>query len=219
MIKLVVFDWNGVLIADAKANSETVSYILTSYGRKPIDLRRYREIFEIPARNIYLKQGFSEKEVNREAKHIQEMFHTHYEPRIAHVRTRSGTRGLLEWLSKREIECVILSNHNIKGVKSQLRRLQIDKYFSHVLANDKYEAMKRQNKLEKLTIFLKANRFKKGEILIIGDSTEEIDAGKGLGIRTVAITGGYISTRRLREGKPDHLIHNLLSVIDIIKKV
>jgi len=219
MIKLVVFDWNGVIIADAQANSETVSHILKRYGRKGIDLKTYREIFEIPAKNIYLKQGFSEKEIKQEGKRIQEMFHEHYEPKIAGVRTRAGARELLEWLSKRKIECIILSNHTVEGIQTQLERLQMGHYFSHVLANDRYVAMRQQNKSEKLAGFLVDNRFKKDEVIIIGDSPEEAEAGKQSGIHTVAITGGYVSERRLREAQPDHVIHNLTAMIDIIKKV
>ncbi|HEY4487328.1 MAG TPA: HAD family hydrolase [Candidatus Paceibacterota bacterium] len=219
MIKLVVFDWNGVLIADAQADADAVSHILQSFGRKPLSLKRFREIFEIPAKSTYLKAGLSENELNGEQKRMSDMFHDYYEPRIAHVRTRHGARRLLEWLSERKIECVILSNHTIEGIRSQLNRLGIQSFFSTVLANNKYTAMKGQNKLEKLTQFLDEHSYKKKEALIIGDSPEETLVGKRLGIHSVAITGGYVSTRRLREARPDHLIHKLTDMIDIIKKL
>ena len=219
MIKLVVFDWNGVLIADAQAHADTVNHILTSYGRKPVNLKTSREIFQIPARHIYLSQGFSKKEIRREGKRIQDIYHAHYEPRIVGVRTRHGARQLLQWLSSRHIESVILSNHSVEGIHMQLERLGLTSYFSTVLANDRYQAMKGQNKLEKLKKFLRGRRFTNGEVVIIGDSTEEIKVGKHLGIHTVAIAGGWFSTRRLRDGNPDYLITNLIQMPGVIKKL
>jgi phosphoglycolate phosphatase len=219
MIKLVVFDWNGVLIDDAQANADTVSHILKSYGRSPITLERYRDIFEIPARKIYLQEGFSEEEIEREGMWIQEMFHQDYEPRIAGVEMREGARVLLEWLAEKEVECIILSNHVTEAIEFQLKRLEIKNFFSVVLANNPHDAMHAQNKYEKLIAFLKDRPYRTEEVLIIGDSVEETQAGKKAGIHTVAITGGYVSEARLRQAKPDHLIHNLTSMIDIIKKV
>jgi phosphoglycolate phosphatase len=59
---------------------------------------------------------------------------------------------------------------------------------------------------------------KKDEVIIIGDSPEEIEVGKAAGIKTVAITGGYYSTARLKASKPDFLISNLKELIGIVKK-
>lgn len=219
MIKLVVFDWNGVLIADAGICAKSVSHILESLGRKPIDIRTFRNVFSIPASNIYRSQGFTEDEIKTNANIIQERFHTDYEPRAAKVRTRRGVRELLDFLHKRKIECAILSGHSNEGIESQLKRLKLGRYFSNVLANDIYGAMKGRNKLEKLNQFLAHRSINKKEILIIGDSTEETEAGKHLGIHTVAITGGYVSTRRLKETNPDFLISNLNQLIGIIEKL
>lgn len=217
MIKLIAFDWNGVLIADAQASADTVSDILQSYGRPAMSLRTYRDVFEVPVKNMYRKLGFGEAEIEREGARIQEMFHGRYEPRIAHVRTRTGARRLLQWLSERNIECAIFSNHTVEGIEHQLKRLNIGRYFSHVLANDKYQAMNGQTKGERLKNFLAKRQLKKNEVLIIGDSAEEIAIGKNLGLITVGITGGYCAATRVRTAKPDHLIHNLEDLIDVIK--
>ena len=82
-----------------------------------------------------------------------------------------------------------------------------------------YEAIKKRNKLEKLNQFLAQQTFKKSEVLIIGDSTEETQAGKHLGIHTVAITGGFVSAVRLKAINPDFLISNLNQLIGIIEKL
>jgi len=219
MITLVVFDWNGVLIADAKACLDAENYILEQYGRKPVSMKRYRETVSIPAKEFFLKNGFTPDEMRRYSRKMQEMFHAQYEPLVRRVRTRRNARRLLEWLSKRGITMIILSNHTREGIRPHLQRLSIGKYFTEVLANDRQSAMHKKNKRERLKSFLAKNRYRKDRILIIGDSPEEIEVGKLFGIKTVSITGGYYATRRLRELKPDHLISNLADMVRIVKEV
>lgn len=219
MIKLVVFDWNGVLIADARATLDTDNELFKRLGRKPITMKTYRELFRMPVIEFFYALGFTKDEMARDAVKIQNLFHELYEPRIARVRTRLGARELLEFLADRGVEMIILSNHTMEGIQTQLERLNIKKYFSRVIANDKHATMGRKNKAEKFVELLKELPYKKDEVLIIGDSPEEAEAGKLAGIKTVAISGGYYSTKRLKEAKPEHLIHNLTELISIIKKV
>ena len=54
MIKLVVFDWNGTLFADAQAAVHGANARLTFLGLEPITLKQYREAFEIPASKNYI---------------------------------------------------------------------------------------------------------------------------------------------------------------------
>lgn len=218
MIKLVVFDWNGVLIADAAASAKAVSDTFVHFGLKPFTLQKYREIFSIPARQMYIAEGMSEEDVSKYADRIQEMLHSIYEPLVSGVRMRSNARALLDFLASSGIECIISSNHTETGIRNQLKRLKIEKYFTHVIANNPYDAI-RSGKEQKLKEFLEKNEIEASEIVIIGDSPEEARIRENLGLHTVAITGGYCSTKRLKEAKPDYLIHNLREMIDIIKQL
>ena len=219
MIKLVIFDWNGVLIADAQATLDTDNRLLKSLGREPITLKKYRETFTMPVKSFFLNLGFSEQEMRDGAKKIQETFHAQYEPRIAGVRTRAGAKELLEWLSKHGIECIVLSNHTLHSIEAHAERLGIRRYFSQIIGNDMHATMHGKNKAEKLVNLVKKSRYKQKEVLIIGDSPEEAEAGKLAGVRSVGITGGYYSTRRLKDANPDYLIHNLRDLINVIKTV
>lgn len=219
MIKLVIFDWNGVLIADAAATVAVDKELFEEFGHKPIDIKTYREIFTMPVKDFFIAAGFSRAEMEKNSVRIQERFHALYEPRIANIRTRTGARRLLDFIAEKGIDAMILSNHTIEGITSQLKRLGMEKYFSRIIANDIHATMEKKNKAGKLLDLLKELPYEKDEMLIIGDSPEETEAGKLAGITTVAISGGYYSTKRLKEAKPDHLIHTLTSLIGIIKKV
>jgi phosphoglycolate phosphatase len=219
MIKLVVFDWNGVLIADATACMEGENYILRKYGRKTINLRTWRETSSIPARDFFFKMGFTEAQMQRESMRMQELFHEYYEPRIKNIRSRRNARKLLDWISSKRIEAVILSNHTVDGVQNQVQRLNLQKYFTQILASDAYSAVHRRDKRKRFGLFMKERKLEKKDVLIIGDSPEEVEIGNYYGITNVAITGGSYSTRRLKASNPDYIISNLRQLIGIIEKL
>ena len=219
MIKLVVFDWNGTLIADTLACCEANNYILKHYGGKKVSLKVYKETNIIPAIDFYVDHGCDRLYLIQESKKIGEVFHKYYEDRALKIRTRKNAHKLLKWLFDHKIESLILSNHTVSGIEKHFDRLKIKKYISGIIANQDLDAsIIGRNKGEKLKIYLKKRKLKKEEVMIIGDSPEEVEIGKQIGIKTVAITNGYYSTNRLVKSKPDYLISNLEALIKIIRK-
>ena len=219
-MKLVIFDWNGTLLADAHACLDADNHVLQTFGGKPIDLNTYRKTVVIPAIDFLIQHGCDRNRLIKETKLLGNVFHHSYEPRASKVRTRINAHKLLHWLHRNKITSIIVSNHTVVGIESQLQRLKLEKYFSKLLANtDLVSSMKKRGKKEKVEDYLKDTTFKKSEVTIIGDSPEEVEIGKHLGITTIAITDGLYSTPRLIKSNPDYLITNLKEVIDIIKNI
>lgn len=220
MIKLVAFDWNGTIFSDCRAVLDSVNEVLKFLNLKPVSLKIYQEHFDVPVTKTYLGLGISEEQIKNKAAEIVKTFHTNYEIRADKVRTRAYAKELLEWLSKNNIKSIIFSNHIDEPIKKQLKRLSIDKYFSDVLANSKRDSsLKGRNKQEKLRSYIQDNNLLRAETLVIGDTIEEIEIGKELGVITVAITHGLCSTIRLKAAKPDYLINSLKEIINIIKSI
>ncbi|MBI4128561.1 MAG: HAD family hydrolase [Parcubacteria group bacterium] len=218
MIKLVVFDWNGVIIADAEACLDADNYAIKKFGGRPMSKKERSEAFVIPASTFFIRQGVPEAAIREHSIDISRMFHEYYEKRANSLRTRRGARDLLEWLKQSGVTAIILSNHTRAGIELQLERLKLRRYFTSLLANEQEDAaLTKKGKGEKLRAFLKNRHYKRNEVLIIGDSPEEMEIGRSLGFPSVAITGGYCSTKRLVAAKPDRLIHNLREMIPIIK--
>jgi len=218
MRKLVVFDWNGTLLADVQACLAADNNILKKFGGATVDLKTYRDTIIIPAIDFYVWHGCNRNSIIAQAKTLSADFHRFYEAKAAHTRMRPGARKLLQWLHKHSYRIVILSNHTIVGIQQQLKRLQIESYFSDILANSVLgSALQGRNKLEKLKSYLKSHHYQPKDILIVGDSPEEIGIGKSLHITSVAVCHGYISTARLRAAQPDYLIPSLGGLKRIIQ--
>lgn len=218
MIKLLVFDFNGTLIADTKASLAADNNVLKVFGGKPVTLKEYRDTIIVPSINFYASHGCNRKELENNSKKLGEVFHTYYEKRVSKIRSRRHARLVLKWLHDNNVRSVILSNHTKTGIEYQLKRLGLKEYVDKVLSNTELDSsMKTRNKEERLQNYIKSNTFKKSEIIIIGDSPEEVEIGQNTRVTTVAITNGYYSTKRLKKSNPDFLIDDLKELIKIVK--
>jgi phosphoglycolate phosphatase-like HAD superfamily hydrolase len=221
MIKLVAFDWNGTLLADTWAAAKADNSVLATFGHKTISLQQYRKTFDIPIIKYWTDNGFDKNDFINNAKSINEIFNLHYEPLADRCRTRGGSKEVLLWLKKQKIDCVIYSNHTTHNIHRQLVRLRIDQCIPKILAREPHDRshMHERYKAHKLSAYIKKRKFKPQEVISVGDTEEEIEVGKKYGFHTVAITGGYNTTARLKKHHPDFLIHNLVDLIKIVKKL
>ena len=216
MIKLVVFDWNGTILSDTRACQEADAEVFKHFGLKELTLKRFQETFDIPLDKFYADNGLPEKTFWDNLDLIQNIFHENYEKRAKNCRSRAGARKLLKWLEGQGIESVILSNHTIKGIESQLERLKLKDYFTQVLANKEHTKTGIKSKQERLKEFMGKERIKSGETMIVGDGPEEIRIGREMGLKSVSITDGFCSLKRLKAKRPDHLVKRLDEIIGLI---
>lgn len=219
MIKLAVFDWNGTLIADTQPIVEGVNKELEVLGRSPITVDIYRKYYDVPIANFLENIGVDPNVIKEKSKEASEAFHAYYEPRVARVRTRVGAREALGHLARKKIDMVILSNHTMEGIYLQLERLKLTHYFDTVLANDEKGAEYFSGKLHRLQAHMQSHNIAPSEVIIIGDTVEEVRIARDLGIRVACITGGYNSTQRLKQAKPDSIIHKLTDLPPALEKL
>jgi phosphoglycolate phosphatase len=71
---------------------------------------------------------------------------------------------------------------------------------------------------ERLRRYIEAKNLDASNALIIGDTVEEIEIARELGMGCIAITGGVNSESRLREKSPDHIIHSLQELKPILQE-
>lgn len=220
MIKLVAFDWNGTILSDTNAVIRAESATRLRFGLKRTNLKEFQDQYDIPIKTYWVNAGFAPKVFEKKSHEIHLVFLKHYEPLETFCRTRSGSREILRWLRDKNIKSVIFSNHIVPHIQKQTRRLKIFEYFDRILARrsvDDSSHMTAQGKSEKLHLYVRGLGLKPGEILTVGDTVEEIEIGQRFGYTTVALSGGYQSTKRLKAAKPDFLIHNLVDLKKIIQ--
>ncbi len=220
MIKLVVWDWNGTIIDDVGITVQAVnSGVLPLLNLPKMTVSEYQDVFEVPIINNYLNLGVSEAEFQEKSEAISQAFHSHYEPLAAHAHTRRNIRGALLRLQETGVQSIILSNHTLEGIYLQLARLELEKFFTAVLANDDIEQVHRTGKQHRVEKYLSQHHFLPNEVAIVGDTAEEVSIGKNLGLHTIVITGGFSSQARLTAAKPDHLVSSVKEIITTLEGI
>lgn len=220
-IKLVAFDWNGTMIADAGPALAAENAALAAVGKPPINLKRFQQAFDIPIIKLWENLGLSERVLKKHLMKIENAFHSHYESLVGHARSRSGVKPALKWLEQNHILAVIYSNHTVPNIEKHLRRWKITHQIDKVLARSigDHSHIHARIKQQKLQAYVKSRKIKPHEVVSVGDTEEEIEVGKHCGYHTVGLTGGYNTTSRLKKHHPDFLIHNMKELVGIIKKL
>lgn len=221
MIKLVAFDWNGTLFADTYTVFRAAQDAYKFLGLKNFTFYKFKQLSAVPIVDFYEKAGADRDFVLKNSQKVASLFHTNYEKLAIKCRTRHNTKLVLSWLEKHKILCVLFSNHTTTGVEKQLVRLKLKPYFDEVLTNNKEDSALKGDlpKKAKLNNFIDSKRIEPSQILIVGDTIEEIEIAKEIGASSVAITHGNVSTTRLKKAKPDYLISDLGNLINIIRKI
>lgn len=217
MTQLAVFDWNGTLLSDEQIAYECNSLTCRYFGKPEMEFEAWRDIYTIPIIDIYLQRGFTREEFLEHSAFITEMFHEAYERAAESATLREGARQLLEYLVSSGVPCVILSNHTAGGIRSQLERKGISPLIETVLASEeKDDAGQERRKYLRLQEYLQDKGIDAARAVIIGDTDEEVEIGKSLGMKTVTVSGGFQSERKLRLAQPDFLVGSLSEVVGVL---
>ena len=189
--KAIVFDWNSTLLDDFQHMFACTNMLLAQEGHAPITAEHFRDNYTIPFRHFYDGMGFSDAQIEKLLRLENSAFHDHYEPLAAKSSLREGAAEILNQAAKHGVRCVILSNHIVEPIKMQLRRLEIEHLLAEVLAYaDRATQFRDMTKGERLRRFMEKGHIVPRNTMIVGDSIEEIEIARDLGLISVAITGG-----------------------------
>lgn len=219
MKKLVVFDWNGTLLADTVVTWRAANACLEFYGAPPISLSRFRETFDFPILHFYKRNGCCVDDVLERLNQANTVFGEGYQNGVKKLRLRKGARDLLNHLTEQNIDCTILSNARVQSIQPRLEQFKIEHYFKHICGQPcptGASIVHKTSKRERLEKFLEERDYKPEHTVIIGDSAEEPEIARHLGLTSIGITDGYISQKRLRAARPNHIISTLSAIKSLV---
>jgi phosphoglycolate phosphatase len=218
--KLAVFDWNGTLIDDVDANLVGCNACLTQFGKDPITLEQYRATMDFPVIHAYVRNGIDPDEYLARFQEIGISFLDAYKEAAKTAPLRRGARDMLDWMLDQNITLMVLSNFLQYELELQMTDRDVLQCFRHINGNIAFNELEhtRTTKLERLKAVMDEFGYKPEETLIIGDSLEEPDIARQLGLTAVSVSWGCVSRERLEKGGTDHLIDELEQLQEILQK-
>jgi phosphoglycolate phosphatase len=199
----IIWDWNGTLLNDAWLCVEVMNGMLSERNLPGITLDIYREIFDFPVKDYYLKLGFNfDKEP---FKKVGMDFMILYNKRQKECSLHSEVTGILKDFQLKGFGQSILSAREENELRREVNDLHVNGFFENVFGLDDHYAHGKTDVgirlLEKLAI-------PRDHLLFIGDTLHDAEVAKELGISCILVPNGHQSEERIREcGCP--LVHSL----------
>lgn len=203
-IKQLIWDWNGTLLNDVDMCVRVMNGLLSKYKLPALSTERYKQLFDFPVQDYYLKLGFdfdtlSFDEVGHEFMHA-------YFKELPKSSLFPEVDKLLDDFNKLGLNQLVLSAMEHQSLDNSLHEKGIRPYFSIVQGIDNHLANGKEELGEAL---LKLSGFSASETLLIGDTLHDLQVAKIIGCKCVLIGNGHFSKERLLA--QHHLVFDSLS--------
>lgn len=187
-IRLVLFDLDGTLVDSLEDLTDAVNHMLTGFSKNPLSSAEVRNLVGKGARNLVKRALCLESPAD-----IERGLELFTEFNTAHIADKSrlydGARQLLEDLSAHGMRMAIISNKGAALSRLILETLAIADFFEIICGGDTFPEMK-PSPLPLIRVIEKLG-LDKSEVFMVGDSINDIQAGKQAGIATIGCSWGY----------------------------
>ena len=216
--KLAIFDWNGTLIDDSFANHSGANATLRAAGRPPISIEQYRDTMDFPLIHFYNRNGVDTDTYLSQTTILNDAFMDVYDIEQQKAGLRRGAVAVLDQLLDSGLTLMILSNHIQEHLEEQMARLHVHAKFKHICGNPVFrsEELTKMTKLGRLQKLMAEHSYDPADAFIIGDSLEEPDIAKTMGMTSISVTWGCFSETRLRKSPTHHVIDEIAELLPIL---
>ncbi|WP_395167642.1 HAD family hydrolase [Francisella salimarina] len=125
-----------------------------------------------------------------------------------YINVYEGITALLDFLKKKDVTILVLSNKGSESIEKILKYNKIDRYIDEVIGADSCKYNKPNPKLISEVISAKYPNIEKEKTFIIGDTLTDIKFAKNCSLKSCFVSYGYGDTNECIQLQPDIVIHN-----------
>jgi phosphoglycolate phosphatase len=194
IIRAVLFDLDGTLVDSLEDLTDAVNHIRSAYSLPPLAENAVRLKVGKGARNLVQQvlPDVTAADIDRALGMFLEFNKQHIADKS---RLYPGIAKILHELATRDIKMAVISNKNEDLSTLILQTLGINDLFESICGGDTYPERK-PSPLPLLNVAAKL-RIAPNECVMVGDSINDIQAGKQANIASIACTWGYGSSEEL----------------------
>jgi phosphoglycolate phosphatase len=188
----VIWDWNGTLLDDIVLALSVVNEVLSEYGVSKLTRKRYREIFDFPVRDYYIRAGVDLE--RHDFREISEKFCSRFEARLHSAEIFASARPLLDSVRKSGRRQFVLSGTEQQALRRMMDRYDVAHFFDDAQGlQDNLAAGKMESGRQLVQRF----RIDPKCSVVIGDTTHDAVVANALGMDCLLLTCGHHSYDRL----------------------
>lgn len=134
---------------------------------------------------------------------------------VTYVTIFPEVKETLEWLASQGVRMAIVTSRNVESLDLINSSRGINDYFeTRITASDNLPSKPAPDMVYDL---LERMKLEKEDVIVVGDTTFDIDMGNSAGCETVAVTYGNHTKEHLLSSKPDHIIDRFSELKNILK--
>jgi phosphoglycolate phosphatase len=233
-VKLILFDLDGTLIDSAPDLARALNRMLVEFALPKVSQALVREwvgngtaklverALDFSVNHLLVNQSLTNPESVIELDDIDALqskaldaFLVHYDACCAHKTVLyDGVLGALEQFSRQQITMAIVTNKPRRFIAPILQHLAIAHYFTLCLGGD--ELVNKKPHPEPLLHCIQVLNVDGSQVLMVGDSRNDIAAARAANITVVAMNYGYNHGRPIELDQPDAVF---ASMTDLAKQL
>lgn len=196
LIKLIIFDLDGTLTDSLPDLTDATNYMLARFNRPELTMAEVRKLVGQGARRLVERAmpGAAEEEIESALQVFLDYNDTHIADK---TRLYPGVKETLDCLRAEGRLMAVISNKNVVLCRKLLDLLGAGGYFAAVLGADSLPY--RKPSPEPVLKVLRDFGVAPWEAVMVGDSINDMAAGKGAGVMTVGCEYGYGDNCELAE--------------------
>ena len=211
---LLIFDLDGTLIDSVPDLANSVNYTLKRLNRSTFPEDVIRRWVGNGAEKLLIRalSGGKEEWEKDEVEKALKIFKKHYKNNVCiNTKLYDGVKKTLEKLAFKK---AIVTNKPYEFIEPILDKLGIKKHFDLWIGGESLDEKKPSPK--PLLFICEKLGFSPENSVMIGDSKNDILAGKNAGIKTIALTYGYNYGEDIKKFNPDIVIDKFEKLLEVL---
>ncbi len=207
--KLVVFDFDGVILDSVAEHKKRYDFVYASFGKKcpAKTIAQWRKWHDSKWERNFTRLGIKGKQLDAAIGRYWHGFE------YKKSKPFKGIKKVLEIFAVK-YTLAIVSNTKRKAVEDSLSKYGLSKFFVCVEGGNH-----KSGKIKRLQGVLRKCNEKAENAVIIGDTPADIRAGKALGVKTIGVLYGWSTREKIYKEKPDAIALKPSDIPKLVEKL
>ncbi len=209
-VKLIIFDLDGTLINSLEDLTDATNYMLTEMGRKKLSAEYVKKLVGQGARRL-VERALPDASLNDVDRALNIFLDYNDRHIVEKTRLYHGVKETLVWLRDQGFRLAVISNKNEALCQKVTHILGVSTFFEAIIGADSLAF--RKPSPEPVLKLLRDFRVTAVETAIVGDSINDVEAGKAAGVVTIGCTYGYGELSELSNS--DYCVASFAEILEL----